>query len=64
MFKACRTFVAEGFYMDHFYNAVFVKPVFWIGKQISYLKTGKINWNMVLGSLVAIVAIVVLVVIV
>ncbi|MFW9851429.1 MAG: NADH-quinone oxidoreductase subunit L [Candidatus Thorarchaeota archaeon] len=64
VFKACRTYVAEGFYMDHFYNAVFVKPVFWIGKQISYLKTGKINWNMVLGSLVAIAAIVVLVVIV
>jgi NADH-quinone oxidoreductase subunit L len=62
--RALREFVANGFYMDHLYNAVFVKPVFWIGEKLSFLKTGKINWNMVLGSLVAIAAIVVLVVIV
>ena len=62
--KAVRTFVANGYYIDHFYDYVFVKPTFWIGKQFSFLKTGKINWNMVLGSLVAIAAIVVLVVIV
>jgi NADH-quinone oxidoreductase subunit L len=63
VFKALRNFVANGFYMDHLYNMVFVKPVFWIGKQISYLKTGKITWNMILGSLVAIATIVVLVVV-
>ncbi len=62
--KAVRSFVANGYYIDHFYDYVFVKPTFWIGKQFSFLKTGKINWNMVLGSLVAIAAIVVLVVIV
>jgi NADH-quinone oxidoreductase subunit L len=61
--KALRIFVANGFYMDHLYNKVFVTPVFWIGKQLSYLKTGKINWNMVLGSLVAIATIVILVVV-
>ncbi len=59
-----RDVVAHGFYMDHLYNAVFVKPVFWIGNQLSFLKTGKINWNMILGSFVAIATIVVLVVIV
>ena len=64
VFKALRDFVANGFYMDHLYNIVFVKPVFWIGKQISYLKTGKITWNMILGSVVAIVTIVVLVVVI
>ena len=53
-FKALRTFVANGYYIDHFYNIVFVKPIFWIGKKLSFLKTGKINWNMVLGSIVAI----------
>ncbi|MHA1198655.1 MAG: NADH-quinone oxidoreductase subunit 5 family protein [Candidatus Heimdallarchaeaceae archaeon] len=62
-FKAMRTFVENGFYMDHFYNKVFVKPLFWIGQKISFLKTGKINWNMILGSLVAVVTIVVLVVV-
>lgn len=62
--KAVRSFVANGYYIDHFYDYVFVKPTFWIGKQFSFLKTGKINWNLVLGSLVAIAAIVVLVVIV
>jgi NADH-quinone oxidoreductase subunit L len=64
IFKSLRTFVANGFYMDHLYNIVFVKPVFWIGKQISYLKTGKITWNMILGSVVAIATIVVLVVVI
>ncbi|MHA1952814.1 MAG: NADH-quinone oxidoreductase subunit 5 family protein [Candidatus Heimdallarchaeaceae archaeon] len=64
IFKSLRTFVANGFYMDHLYNKVFVKPVFWIGKQISYLKTGKITWNMILGSVVAIATIVVLVVVI
>jgi NADH-quinone oxidoreductase subunit L len=64
VFKAMRNFVANGFYMDHLYNIVFVKPVFWIGKQISYLKTGKITWNMIIGSVVAIVTIVVLVVVI
>ncbi len=59
--KACRTFVANGYYIDHLYNLIIIKPVFWIGKQLSFLKTGKINWNMLLGSAVAIVAIVVLV---
>ena len=58
-----RTFVENGFYMDHLYNMVFVQPVFWIGQKISYLKTGKINWNMILGSVVAIATIVVLVVV-
>ena len=62
-FKAMRTFVENGFYMDHLYNMVFVQPVFWIGQKISYLKTGKINWNMILGSVVAIATIVVLVVV-
>ncbi len=64
IFKSLRTFVANGFYMDRLYNIVFVKPVFWIGKQISYLKTGKITWNMILGSVVAIATIVVLVVVI
>jgi NADH-quinone oxidoreductase subunit L len=64
VFKAMRTFVANGFYMDHLYNIVFVKPIFWIGKQFSYLKTGKITWNMILGSVVAIATIVVLVVVI
>ncbi len=59
--KACRTFVANGYYIDHLYNLIIIKPIFWIGKQLSFLKTGKINWNMLLGSAVAIVAIVVLV---
>lgn len=59
--KACRTFVANGYYIDHLYNLIIIKPVFWIGKQLSFLKTGKINWNMLLGSAVAIAAIVVLV---
>ena len=63
IFKACRTFVENGFYMDHLYNKVFVKPVFWIGQKISFLKTGKISWNMILGSVVALVAVVVLVVV-
>ncbi|MHA1707777.1 MAG: NADH-quinone oxidoreductase subunit 5 family protein [Candidatus Heimdallarchaeaceae archaeon] len=58
-----RTYVANGYYIDHFYNAVFVKPVFWIGKQLSFLKTGKINWNMILGSVVTVVTLVVLVVV-
>lgn len=60
-FKATRTFVENGFYMDHLYNKVFVKPLFWIGQKISFLKTGKINWNMILGSAVALVTVVVLV---
>ncbi|MCE7742296.1 MAG: NADH-quinone oxidoreductase subunit L [Candidatus Heimdallarchaeota archaeon] len=60
-FKATRTFVENGFYMDHLYNKVFVKPLFWIGQKISFLKTGKINWNMILGSVVAVVTVVVLV---
>jgi NADH-quinone oxidoreductase subunit L len=64
VFKALRNFVANGFYMDHLYNIVFVKPVFWIGQKISYLKTGKITWNMILGSVVALVTIVVLVVVI
>ncbi len=59
--KACRTVVANGYYIDHLYNLIIIKPVFWIGKQLSFLKTGKINWNMLLGSAVAITAIVVLV---
>ncbi|MCG3224449.1 MAG: hypothetical protein H7647_08280 [Candidatus Heimdallarchaeota archaeon] len=59
--KACRTFVANGYYIDHLYNLIIIKPVFWIGEQLSFLKTGKINWNMLLGSAVAIAAIVVLV---
>ncbi|MCK5304295.1 MAG: hypothetical protein KAJ72_03530, partial [Candidatus Heimdallarchaeota archaeon] len=59
--KACRTFVANGYYIDHLYNLIIIKPVFWIGEQLSFLKTGKINWNMLLGSAVAITAIVVLV---
>ncbi|UJG40161.1 MAG: NADH-quinone oxidoreductase subunit L [Candidatus Heimdallarchaeum aukensis] len=62
--RALRTFVAEGFYIDHFYNLVFVKPAFWIGKQLSYLKTGKINWNMIFGSLVSIGVLIITVVIV
>ena len=62
-FKATRTFVANGFYMDHLYNIVFVKPLFWIGQKLSFLKTGKINWNMILGSVVAIATIVILVVV-
>ncbi len=62
-FKAMRTFVENGFYMDYFYNMVFVQPLFWIGQKISFLKTGKINWNMILGSVVAVVAVVVLVVV-
>ncbi|MHA1302552.1 MAG: NADH-quinone oxidoreductase subunit 5 family protein [Candidatus Heimdallarchaeaceae archaeon] len=64
VFKALRTFVAEGFYMDHLYNKLFVQPVFWIGKQFSFLKTGKINWNMVLGSVVTLVTLIIMVVIV
>jgi len=63
-FKALRTFVEKGFYMDYLYNIVFVKPIFWIGQKISFLKTGKINWNMILGSVVAIVTIVILVVVI
>lgn len=59
--KASRTIVANGYYIDHLYNLIIIKPIFWIGKQLSFLKTGKINWNMLLGSAVAIVAIVVLV---
>ncbi len=59
--KACRTFVANGYYIDHLYNLIIIKPIFWIGEQLSFLKTGKINWNMLLGSAVAITAIVVLV---
>ncbi|UJG42872.1 MAG: NADH-quinone oxidoreductase subunit L [Candidatus Heimdallarchaeum endolithica] len=62
--RALRTFVAEGFYIDHLYNLVIVKPAFWIGKQLSYLKTGKINWNMIFGSLVSIGVLVITVVIV
>jgi NADH-quinone oxidoreductase subunit L len=54
VFKALRTFVANGFYIDHLYNLVFVKPVFWIGQKLSFFKTGKINWNMIFGSVVAI----------
>lgn len=54
VFKALRTFVANGFYIDHFYNLVFVKPIFWIGQKLSFFKTGKINWNMIFGSVVAI----------
>ncbi|MHA1114644.1 MAG: NADH-quinone oxidoreductase subunit 5 family protein [Candidatus Heimdallarchaeaceae archaeon] len=64
LLRALRTFVAEGFYIDHFYNLVFVKPAFWIGKQLSYLKTGKINWNMIFGSLVSIGVLIITVVIV
>jgi len=52
--RALREFVANGYYIDHFYNAVFVKPVFWIGDKLSYLHTGKINWNMVASGIVAI----------
>ncbi|MHA1347035.1 MAG: NADH-quinone oxidoreductase subunit 5 family protein [Candidatus Heimdallarchaeaceae archaeon] len=59
--KACRNIVANGYYIDHLYNLIIIKPVFWIGEQLSFLKTGKINWNMLLGSAVAITAIVVLV---
>lgn len=59
--KACRTIVANGYYIDHLYNLIIIKPIFWIGEQLSFLKTGKINWNMLLGSAVAITAIVVLV---
>jgi len=59
--KACRTIVANGYYIDHLYNLIIIKPIFWIGEKLSFLKTGKINWNMLLGSAVAIVAIVVLV---
>jgi NADH:ubiquinone oxidoreductase subunit 5 (subunit L)/multisubunit Na+/H+ antiporter MnhA subunit len=62
-FKATRSIVENGFYIDHFYNMVFVKPLFWIGQKLSFLKTGKINWNMIFGSVVAIAAIVVLVVV-
>lgn len=51
---ALRNFIANGYYIDHFYNAVFVKPVFWIGEKLSYLHTGKINWNMVASGAVAI----------
>ena len=61
MMKACREIVANGYYIDHLYNLIIIKPIFWIGKQLSFLKTGKINWNMLLGSAVAIVAIAVLV---
>ena len=63
-FKAVRTFVANGFYIDHLYNIIFVKPVFWIGQKLSFLKTGKLNWNMILGSILATAAIVILVVVV
>ena len=63
VFKACRTFVENGFYMDHLYNLVFVKPLFWIGQKLSFFKTGKINWNMILGSVVAVVAVAILVVV-
>ncbi len=62
--KAMRTFVEEGFYMDQLYNKIIIKPLFWIGKQLSFLKTGKINWNMILGSVVAIATIIATVVIV
>lgn len=64
VFKALSTVVANGYYIDHLYNIVFVKPTFWIGQKLSFLKTGKINWNMILGSVVALVTIVVLVVVI
>ena len=64
VFRALRTYVANGFYIDHFYNKVFVKPVFWIGKKLSFFKTGKINWNMIFGGVVALFVVVITLVVV
>jgi NADH-quinone oxidoreductase subunit L len=64
VFKALRTYVANGFYIDHFYNKVFVAPVFWIGKKLSFFKTGKINWNMIFGGVVAVLVVVITLVVV
>ncbi len=64
VFKSLSTVVANGFYIDHLYSMVFVKPVFWIGQKIAFLKTGKINWNMILGSVVAVATIVILVMVI
>ena len=60
---ALRTFVAEGFYMDHLYNLIVIKPVFFVGEKLSFLHTGKINWNLMLSTLVTIVTIVLLMVV-
>ena len=64
VFKALRTYVANGFYIDHFYNKVFVKPVYWIGQKLSIFKTGKINWNMIFGGVVALLVVVITLVVV